>query len=235
MAPPTTLAGHVAAKRDGTNRAIQGLFQRHHDVGFNVLAALGFFLVMIAETGAASPAAHRTEELFEEIAESCAAKMKLRIHGRLFASARTPPAPFPPRWRAKFRPSLPVRAELVVLFSFLRLAQNLIRLVDLFELFFGGLLPLGEVSGIHVTDGIDQVFKISTAFSAGFMKDSLSAVRTMVGPARASFGHPGAGGCHAFCDPENNLAFAYVMNQMEQSLLPNEKSLRVIDAIYDRL
>ena len=86
-----------------------------------------------------------------------------------------------------------------------------------------------------LTDGIDQVFQIPTAFSAGFMKDSRSAVRTMFGPARASFGHPGAGGCHAFCDPENNLAFAYVMNQMEQSLLPNEKSLRLVNAIYRRI
>ena len=50
-----------------------------------------------------------------------------------------------------------------------------------------------------------------------------------------SFGHPGAGGSHAFADPENKIAFAYVMNQMEQSLLPNEKSLRLVDAIYEPL
>ncbi len=50
-----------------------------------------------------------------------------------------------------------------------------------------------------------------------------------------AFGHPGAGGSHAFADPENNLAFAYVMNQMEQKLLPNEKSLRLIDALYQEL
>ena len=31
---------------------------------------------------------------------------------------------------------------------------------------------------------------------------------------------------------ENKISFAYVMNQMEQSLLPNEKSLRLVDAIY---
>ena len=52
------------------------------------------------------------------------------------------------------------------------------------------------------------------------------------GPSSLAFGHPGAGGSHAFADPENNLSFAYVMNQMEQSLLPNEKSLRLVDAIY---
>ena len=83
-----------------------------------------------------------------------------------------------------------------------------------------------------LTDGIDQVFQIPTAFSAGFMKDSRNATRRMFGPSPTSFGHPGAGGSHAFCDPENRIAFAYVMNQMEQSLLPNEKSLRLVDAIY---
>ena len=86
-----------------------------------------------------------------------------------------------------------------------------------------------------LSDGIDRVFQIPTAFSAGFMKDSRGATRRMFGPSSRSFGHPGAGGAHAFADPENNIAFAYVMNQMEQSVLPNEKSLRLVDAIYDLL
>jgi CubicO group peptidase (beta-lactamase class C family) len=112
-----------------------------------------------------------------------------------------------------------------------------------------------------LSDGIDRVFQIRTAFSAGFMKDSQAAAvssgavasakaaspppnkgrignrpsvvaQKMFGPTATSFGHPGAGGSHAFADPENKIAFAYVMNQMEQSVLPNEKSLRLIDAIY---
>ena len=86
-----------------------------------------------------------------------------------------------------------------------------------------------------LSDGVDCVFQIPTAFSAGFMKDSRDATRRMFGPSSRSFGHPGAGGAHAFADPENKIAFAYVMNQMEQSVLPNEKSLRLADAIYDLL
>jgi CubicO group peptidase (beta-lactamase class C family) len=82
------------------------------------------------------------------------------------------------------------------------------------------------------SDGIDSVFQIPTAFSAGFMKDSRDAERTMFGPSATSFGHPGAGGSHALADSEHRISFAYVMNQMEQSLLPNEKSLRLVDAIY---
>ena len=89
-----------------------------------------------------------------------------------------------------------------------------------------------ERMAMTLSDGLDHVFQIPTAFSAGFMKDSRDAAREMFGPSATSFGHPGAGGSHAFADPENEIAFAYVMNQMEQSVLPNEKSLRLADAIY---
>jgi CubicO group peptidase (beta-lactamase class C family) len=106
-----------------------------------------------------------------------------------------------------------------------------------------------------LADGMDRVFQIPTAFAAGFMKDPAEAqgtavssppnsregrignrtslvTRRLFGPSTNAFGHPGAGGSHAFADPENGISFAYVMNQMEQSLLPNEKSLRLVDAIY---
>ncbi|MGB8342156.1 MAG: serine hydrolase domain-containing protein [Chthoniobacterales bacterium] len=83
-----------------------------------------------------------------------------------------------------------------------------------------------------LTSGIDRIFEIPTAFSAGFMRDPPETNRRVFGPSSLAFGHPGAGGSHAFADPENNLAFAYVMNQMEQQILPNEKSLRLVDGIY---
>jgi CubicO group peptidase (beta-lactamase class C family) len=83
-----------------------------------------------------------------------------------------------------------------------------------------------------LADGMDRVFQIPTAFSAGFMKDPRNVAGRMFGPSANAFGHPGAGGSHAFADPENRLAFAYVMNQMEHQVLPNEKSLRLVDAIY---
>jgi len=83
-----------------------------------------------------------------------------------------------------------------------------------------------------LTDGVDRVFQIPTAFSAGFMKDSQQSIRCIFGRSASSFGHSGAGGSHAFADPENRISFAYVMNQMQQSVLPNERSLRLVDAIY---
>ena len=86
-----------------------------------------------------------------------------------------------------------------------------------------------------ICDGLDRVFEIPTAFSAGFMKDSASVRRKIFGPFADAFGHPGAGGSHAFADLESKISFAYVMNQMEQSVLPNEKSLRLVNAIYNDL
>jgi CubicO group peptidase (beta-lactamase class C family) len=86
-----------------------------------------------------------------------------------------------------------------------------------------------------LTDGTDRVFQIPTAFSAGFMKHATNSTRRVFGGSTSAFGHPGAGGSHAFADPENKISFAYVMNQMEQSVLPNEKSLRLVNAIYDFL
>ncbi len=83
-----------------------------------------------------------------------------------------------------------------------------------------------------LTAGIDRVFEIPTAFSAGFMKDPPETEGRIFGPSPSAFGQPGAGGSHAFADPENNLAFAYLMNQMEKKILPNNKSLRLVDALY---
>ena len=68
------------------------------------------------------------------------------------------------------------------------------------------------------------------------MKDPLDAqgrkLRATFGPSLLAFGQPGAGGSVAFADPENRIAFAYVMNQMEPGVLPNEKSLRIVRALY---
>lgn len=87
-----------------------------------------------------------------------------------------------------------------------------------------------------LTSGPDRVLLHETAFSAGFMLDPVDAsgrkVRSLFGPSRTAFGQPGAGGGHAFADPENGLAFAYVMNQMELGVLPNEKSLSMVRALY---
>ncbi len=86
-------------------------------------------------------------------------------------------------------------------------------------------------------DGHDRVFCMPTAFSHGFMMDPLDGEgtkrRCVMGNSARAFGHPGAGGSHAFADPENRIAFAYVMNQMELGVMPNRKSLQMIEQIYE--
>ncbi len=108
--------------------------------------------------------------------------------------------------------------------------------------FYGMLANHGEIGGRRffdaktlawmttpLTEGVDRVFGIPTSFSAGFM---LNSDRGIFGTCREAFGHPGAGGSNAFADPENGIGFAYVMNQMEQTLLPSRKGQRLVDAIY---
>ncbi len=88
-----------------------------------------------------------------------------------------------------------------------------------------------------LANGPDRILCLDTAFSAGFMQDPLGPdgrkTRTVYGPSLRAFGQPGAGGGHAFADPENNVAFAYLMNQMELGVLPNEKSLSMVSALYE--
>jgi CubicO group peptidase (beta-lactamase class C family) len=84
--------------------------------------------------------------------------------------------------------------------------------------------------------GEDQVLRVKTAFATGFMKDPLDGrkkVREIFGPELEAFGQPGSGGSLGFCDLKNGISFAYVMNQMEPGLFPNEKSLRLVDHLYE--
>ena len=99
--------------------------------------------------------------------------------------------------------------------------------------------PEGALRWMTTTlvSGSDRTLCLETAFSAGFMKDPTTASgqkhRQLYGPSTRAFGQPGAGGGHAMADPEHNIAFAYLMNQMELGVLPNEKSLSMIAALYE--
>jgi CubicO group peptidase (beta-lactamase class C family) len=86
-----------------------------------------------------------------------------------------------------------------------------------------------------LVNGPDKVLCTETSFSAGFMKDPTAAgakTRGTFGPSLSAFGHPGAGGSLAFADPENDIAFAYVMNQMEPGVMSNPKAARLVAALY---
>jgi CubicO group peptidase (beta-lactamase class C family) len=84
--------------------------------------------------------------------------------------------------------------------------------------------------------GQDRVLLMETAFSCGFMRDPASSsglkTRSTFGPSLSAFGHPGAGGSVAFADPDRGVGFAYVMNQMEPGVLPNQRAASLIEALY---
>lgn len=85
--------------------------------------------------------------------------------------------------------------------------------------------------------GEDLILCTPTHFSCGFQKDPIGQdgqkTRRHYGSSLRAFGHPGAGGSHAFGDPEHGVSFAYVMNQMDLSVLPGRKGVSLVEALYD--
>jgi CubicO group peptidase (beta-lactamase class C family) len=110
---------------------------------------------------------------------------------------------------------------------------------------YGALSRGGEVDGYRVLSpeaiarchveqscGLDEVLRIDTRFSLGFM---MSLPEAEIGPNPRSFGHPGAGGSLGYADPDAKIGFGYVMNRMGTSILIDSRVTRLIDALYQSL
>jgi CubicO group peptidase (beta-lactamase class C family) len=82
----------------------------------------------------------------------------------------------------------------------------------------------------------DRVLLRPTVFTCGAQMDPVdeagAKVRHMYGPSQSAFGHPGAGGGHGMADPESGVSFAYVMNQMHLSVMPGNKCLDMVEALF---
>jgi CubicO group peptidase (beta-lactamase class C family) len=103
--------------------------------------------------------------------------------------------------------------------------------------FFGD--KLRRWMGSRLTQGFDEVLKVETSFAAGFMMDPINEshqkTRSLFGPSVHAFGHAGAGGSLGFADPERGLGFAYVMNLMEPGVLPNDRCMSLVSAVYEEM
>jgi len=99
---------------------------------------------------------------------------------------------------------------------------------------------IGEVDGVRifneatladaaktVSDGPDKVLFAHTRFGSGFMLQS--PFSPLSGP--NAFGHSGAGGSLGFADPDLEIGFGYVMNQMQGNLSNDPRTVSLIDAI----
>ena len=89
------------------------------------------------------------------------------------------------------------------------------------------------------SSGEDRVLLRPTVFTCGAQQDPLDAegrkLRIIYGPSISAFGHPGAGGSHGLGDPETGISFAYVMNQMDLSVMPGVKCVEMVDALFSEL
>lgn len=98
--------------------------------------------------------------------------------------------------------------------------------------------PAARWMTTRLSQGFDQVLRVETSFSAGFMMDPVGPdgkkTRDILGPSPRAFGHPGAGGSLGFADPDSRIGFGYVMNRMEQGVLPGERSKSLLRALYGR-
>ncbi len=101
-----------------------------------------------------------------------------------------------------------------------------------------GITPatLASLTAVHdVKRPKDEVMGVPSWMSLGFLRPG---PELSFGSSQRAFGTPGAGGSFGFADPDAQLGFAYVMNNMDYYMFddPREKALR--DAVYraiDRL
>jgi CubicO group peptidase (beta-lactamase class C family) len=80
----------------------------------------------------------------------------------------------------------------------------------------------------------DRCLIMPTTFGMGFMTAGMFSPYAGAG----SYGHTGAGGSVAFAQPERELAFGYVMNQMANNLAADLRAQKLIDActsVIDKL
>lgn len=89
------------------------------------------------------------------------------------------------------------------------------------------------------SSAFDRVLLRPTVFTCGAQRDPVDEngvkIRHIYGPSDSAFGHPGAGGSHGMGDPETGISFAYVMNQMDLSVMPGLKCVEMIEALFSEV
>jgi len=101
----------------------------------------------------------------------------------------------------------------------------------------GGLLSSDSIEACGATEHAareDMVLGFLVRRSLGFIL-STAGGRYEWGPNARTFGHSGAGGSLGFADPDAEIGFGYVMNQMSAGLGADPRWKPMIDAVYASL
>lgn len=99
---------------------------------------------------------------------------------------------------------------------------------------------VGEVDGVRLVDdvtaatvrseasnGPDACLVVPSRFGMGFMLDG--GLTPMLSP--SSFGHAGAGGSLGYPDPDANVGYGYVMNQMAGGIAGDPRTVDPNEAV----
>lgn len=97
--------------------------------------------------------------------------------------------------------------------------------------FYAGLLDgrllddalLDEMTREHCV-GIDRTLLTRTRFALGCWRDQPDVANATFGMGPKAFGHPGAGGCIGFADPEREVAFGFVTNTLGPYVLMDPRA-----------
>src|SRR5438270_276917 len=148
------LVGIAAAQRNGALRTMQCFFERDHNVRLDVASSFGSSLPLTERTVAETCLTPATEKRLEEIAESGPAEFEIdpAAVARGIAAKPATRLGVPSRWRLESTRLVPIRTELVVFLSFLRIAQDFVGFVKLLEFFFGGRFVLVDVGMVFTRE-----------------------------------------------------------------------------------
>ena len=75
-------------------------------------------------------------------------------------------------------------------------------------------------------------FTRNLSFLDGRMERLLAMTGAVTAIGTQVFGHPGAGGCLGFADPDARLGFGYVTTRMKLEVAGDERQKALIDATY---
>ena len=108
--------------------------------------------------------------------------------------------------------------------------------------FYSGLLDgrlleselLGELTREHAV-GDDKTLLTRTRFGLGCMLDQPHVANATYGMGAQAFGHPGAGGSIGFADPERDVAFGFVTNNLGPFVLMDPRAQKLARLLADCL